>query len=77
MYLIGDLKVLGVTELGDGTRTISVTDGSSAIDIVATFGCEGVANGDYIVGAFTLVNDLGTPQFRPLCDDSLFWIEIQ
>lgn len=75
VYFLSDLQVIGVTEIGDGTRTVSVTNGDAAIDIVATYGLEGIQNGDMVVGAFILINDLGTPQLRVLCDDSLFWVE--
>ena len=74
-YFLSDLKVIGVTEIGDGTRTVSVTNGKDAIDIVATYGLEGIQNGDMVVGAFILTFDMGTPQLRVLCDDSLFWVE--
>ncbi len=75
VYFLSDLKILGITEIGDGTRTISVTNGQDAIDIVATYGGEDAKVGDMVVGAFILVFDMGTPQFRVLCDDSLFWME--
>ncbi len=75
VYFLSDMKIIGITEIGDGTRTISVTDGNNAIDIVATYALEDAAVGDYVVAAVILINDLGTPQFRVLCDDSMFWIE--
>ena len=75
VYFLSDLKIIGITEIGDGTRTVSVTDGKSAIDIVATYALEDANVGDYVVAAFVLIFDQGVPQFRVLCDDSLFWIE--
>jgi len=75
VYMLSDLKIIGITEIGDGTRTISVTNGLNCIDIVTTYALEGAQVGDGVVGAFVLTYDMGTPQFRPLCDDSMFWIE--
>lgn len=75
VYMLSDLKIIGITEIGDGTRTVSVTNGYACIDIVATYALEEAQVGDGVVGAFILTFDMGTPQFRPLCDDSLFWVE--
>lgn len=74
LYFLSDLQIIGITE-GDGTRTISVTDGRSAIDIVDTVSGSTAKVGEYVAGAFVLVFDLGTPQLRPLLDESEFWIE--
>lgn len=75
VYMLSDLKIIGITEIGDGTRTVSVTNGKACIDIVATYALEEANVGDGVVGAFILTYDLGTPQLRPLCDDSMFWVE--
>ncbi len=70
------LTVIGVTEIGDGTRTISVTDGEAAIDIVATCSGEDVQVGDLVdYGIFVPVMDMGTVQLRPLQDYTMDWIE--
>ncbi|MBR3130756.1 MAG: S8 family serine peptidase [Clostridia bacterium] len=74
-FFFDELTILGVTEIGDGTRTLSVTDGTSCIDIVATYGCEGAQAGNTVFVVGTIVFDMGTPQIRPLCDESMFWIE--
>ncbi len=75
VYLLSELQIIGITEIGDGTRTLSVTNGTACIDIIATCALEGVAVGDNVVAAVVLTYDQGTPQFRVLCDDSMFWIE--
>ena len=75
-FWLDTLTVIGVTEIGDGTRTISVTDGKAAIDIVATCAGEDVQVGDIVdYGIFVPVMDMGTVQLRPLQDYSLAWIE--
>ena len=75
VYMLSDLKIIGITEIGDGTRTVSVTNGYACIDIVSTYALEEAQVGDGVVGAFVLTFEMGTPQFRPLCDDSCFWVE--
>lgn len=66
------ITVIGVTEIGDGTRTISVTDGTRCIDIVATSACEDVQVGDTLnYGYFIPVFDHGTPQLRVFMDDTI------
>ena len=63
------ITVIGVTEIGDGTRTISVTDGQRCVDIVATSACEDVQVGDYLYyGYFVPVFDYGTVQLRVFMD---------
>ncbi len=75
-FWLDTLTVIGVTEIGDGTRTISVTDGKAAIDIVATCAGEGVQVGDVVdYGIFVPVMDMGTVQLRPLQDYTMEWIE--
>jgi hypothetical protein len=75
-FWLDSLEVIGVTEIGDGTRTISVTDGQAAIDIVATCAGEDVKVGDYVdYGIFVPVMDMGTVQLRPLQDYTMDWIE--
>ena len=76
VYFLFDLKIIGITE-GDGTRTIAVTDGYNAIDIVDTVSGADAQVGGTVGGAFVLVYDLGTPQLRPLLDASEFWIEYE
>ncbi len=64
-----DLEVIGVTDRGDGTQTVSVTDGTYCVDIVATMNAEGVEVGDLVYyGYFVPVFDMGTVQLRPLQD---------
>jgi hypothetical protein len=75
-FWLDSLEVIGVTEIGDGTRTISVTDGQAAIDIVATCAGEDVKVGDYVdYGIFVPIMDKGTVQLRPLQDYTMDWIE--
>ena len=75
-FWLDSLEVIGVTEIGDGTRTISVTDGQAAIDIVATCAGEDVKVGDIVdYGIFVPVMDMGTVQLRPLQDYTMAWIE--
>ena len=75
-FWLESLEVIGVTEIGDGTRTISVTDGQAAIDIVATCAGEDVKVGDIVdYGIFVPVMDMGTVQLRPLQDYTMDWIE--
>ncbi len=75
-FWLDTLEVIGVTEIGDGTRTISVTDGQAAIDIVATCAGEEVQVGDYVdYGIFVPIMDKGTVQLRPLQDYTMEWIE--
>ncbi len=75
-FWLDSLQVIGVTESGEGTWTISVTDGKYAIDIVDTCAAEGVQVGDMVdYGIFVLVFDMGTPQLRPLQDYTMNWIE--
>ena len=75
-FWLDSLEVIGVTEIGDGTRTISVTDGQAAIDIVATCAGEDVKVGDIVdYGIFVPVMDMGTVQLRPLQDYTMDWIE--
>ena len=63
------ITVIGVTEIGDGTRTISVTDGYRCIDIVATSACEDVQVGDTLYyGYFVPVFDHGVAQLRVFMD---------
>lgn len=70
-----DLEVLGVTEVGDGTRTISVTNGNNAIDIVGSVAGENTEAGDYVYyGYFVPVFDMGTLQLRPLQDGDFEWL---
>ena len=64
-----NLQVIGVTECGDGTRTISITDGISCIDIVGCPVGEDAYVGDGIYdGLFVPVYDMGTVQLRPFMD---------
>ena len=72
LFELDYLLVTGVTELGDGTRTITITDGYSAIDIVATSTFEDVDYHHVISGFFTVVFDYGTPQLRVLLDND-YW----
>ena len=75
-FWLDSLEVIGVTEIGDGTRTIAVTDGYAAIDIVATCAGEDVNVGDYVdYGIFVPIMDKGTVQLRPLQDYTMDWIE--
>lgn len=75
-FWLDTLTIIGVTEIGDGTRTISVTDGDAAIDIVATCSGEGVQVGDIVdYGIFVPIMDMGTVQLRPLQDYMMDWIE--
>lgn len=75
-FWLDSLTVIGVTEIGDGTRTIAVTDGQAAIDIVATCSGEDVKVGDTVdYGIFVPVMDMGTVQLRPLQDYTMDWIE--
>ncbi|MBQ1820818.1 MAG: S8 family serine peptidase [Clostridia bacterium] len=70
-----DLDVLGVTEVGDGTRTISVTNGNNAIDIVGSAVGENASAGDAVYyGWFVPVYDMGTLQLRPLQDGNFEWL---
>ncbi len=70
-----DLEVLGVTEVGDGTRTISVTNGKNAIDIVGSAVGENAYAGDSVYyGWFVPVYDMGTLQLRPLQDGNFEWL---
>ncbi len=75
VFFFDELQIIGITEIGDGTRTIAVTDGNSCIDIVATHAGEGAEVGGNVFVVGTIVFDMGTPQIRPLCDESMFWIE--
>ncbi len=69
------ITVIGVTEIGDGTRTISVTDGLRCIDIVATSACEDVQVGDTLYyGYFIPVFDHGTPQLRVFMDYAIAFV---
>lgn len=70
-----DLDVIGVTEVGDGTRTITVTNGTNAVDIVGSVAGENAAAGDMVYyGYFVPVFDMGTLQFRPLQDGDFDWL---
>jgi hypothetical protein len=70
-----DLEVLGVTEVGDGTRTISVTNGMNAIDIVGSVAGENATAGDAVYyGWFVPTYDMGTLQLRPLQDGDFDWL---
>ena len=70
-----DLEVLGVTEVGDGTRTISVTNGKNAVDIVGSVAGENAEAGDMVYyGWFVPTFDMGTLQLRPLQDGDLEWL---
>lgn len=70
-----DLDVIGVTEVGDGTRTITVTNGTNAVDIVGSVAGEKAAAGDMVYyGYFVPVFDMGTLQLRPLQDGDFSWL---
>ncbi len=70
-----DLEVIGVTEVGDGTRTISVTNGTNCVDIVGSVAGEYTYVGDYVYyGYFVPVFDMGTLQFRPVQDGDFEWL---
>ncbi len=63
-----DLEVIGVTDCEDGTRTITLTNGTNCIDVV---GCEAGAENTYVgdmlyYGYFVMTFDHGTFQFHPL-----------
>lgn len=62
-----DLEVIGVTECGDGTRTISLTNGTNCVDVVGCEVGENVTVGDTLYyGYFVMTMDHGTFQFHPL-----------
>lgn len=69
VFYTEDLEVIGVTDRGDGTMTVSVTDGTYCVDIVATLNAEGVEVGSSIYyGYLVPVFEMGTVQLRPLQD---------
>lgn len=70
-----ELQVIGVTEVGDGTRTITVTNGTNCVDIVGCAVGENTYVGDYLYyGYFVPVFDMGTYQLRPLQDGNYDWL---
>ena len=67
VFYFEDLDVLDVVEVGDGTRTITITNGTSVVDVVGCEVGELAAKGDMLYyGYFVLICDHGTWQLRPL-----------
>ena len=70
-----DLEVIGVTEVGDGTRTITISDGLHSVDIVGcTVGADTYVGDAVYYGYFVPVYDLGNLRFRPLQDGEFDWL---
>ncbi len=69
IFYTEDLEVIGITDRGDGTVTVSVTDGNYCVDIVSTLnGADAYVGGMVYFGYFVPVYEMGTVQLRPLQD---------